>query len=150
MIVILGAAVSFPRSPFANCTDCLQGYREKSLCCTPNLDALKTLACDTDTCTDDDACDDESGLLDSSGVLYKRSYQDGQGRTLWSYSESGPLELRVPPRPGSPRTMFLEIPKLLGTNIYGALRMVSRPYKPGLTVATGDGASTLPLQGGFR
>ncbi|KAL2368872.1 hypothetical protein RJ035_003742 [Blastomyces gilchristii] len=129
----------------------LQGYREKSLCCTPNLDVLKTLKCDVDTCTDNEACDDESGLPDSSDVLYKRSYQDGQGRTLWSYGESGLPELiLVPPRPGSPRTMFLDIPKLLGTNVYGALKMVSRPYKPGLSVASGDGASTLPLRGGFR
>ncbi|EGE82986.2 bacteriodes thetaiotaomicron symbiotic chitinase [Blastomyces dermatitidis ER-3] len=126
-------------------------YREKSLCCTPNLDVLKTLKCDVDTCTDNEACDDESGLPDSSDVLYKRSYQDGQGRTLWSYGESGLPELiLVPPRPGSPRTMFLDIPKLLGTNVYGALKMVSRPYKPGLSVASGDGASTLPLRGGFR
>ncbi|KAK2803673.1 hypothetical protein FQN50_006889 [Emmonsiellopsis sp. PD_5] len=124
-----------------------RGWREKSLCCTPNTDVLTTLDCDTSVCGDGDDCEDESGIEDGD-VISKRSYIDGRGITRWTYAESG-LVTRAA-LPGTSRNMLLKIPELLGTNIYKSLKLISRPYPPGRKVFKGEGLQTLPLMGGFR
>ncbi|QSZ31930.1 hypothetical protein DSL72_001499 [Monilinia vaccinii-corymbosi] len=137
--------------------------RKKSLCCTPNPEALLTESCDLDLCSlieNRAACEDEAGYNDELGIssLNKRSYITSDGKTLWTYDnvDNGDsdkhwnyLEGRVVP--GGARQKILQLKTLLGTPIYGAKELVltSRPYWPGLKSLKGDGSKTLVLKGGF-
>nr|KAI0406599.1 hypothetical protein F4802DRAFT_556676 [Xylaria palmicola] len=142
-------------------TGCSWG-RMKSLCCDLNDDVVQTLTCDYDICKDHEyasACEDEAGYNDVEGYstsFRKRSYIGLHGRTLWSYDavDPGTQESGLHSRalPGQARQKILLLDKLLGSVIYAGkeLKVTSRPYWPGLGSLTGDGASTLTLQGGFN
>ncbi|KAI1840789.1 hypothetical protein JX266_012996 [Neoarthrinium moseri] len=137
-------------------------YRKKSLCCTVNPEAIETMSCDYDLCSEEGYdCDDEVGPVeddDDSAIVSKRSYKTGDGRTLWSYDyvpgdEHMPAEERaaVNVRPGDPRSMVVSLEHVLNAAIYSGKHVVltSRPYWAGLKSLYGDGKNTLVLRGGF-
>jgi chitinase len=115
---------------------------------------MKTLNCNADMCEDEeDACNDESGWYESSSDGYssltKRSYKLPNGKLMWSY-DRGEIEERAKAvRPGDPRAVKIYINTILGSSLFKNLEIESRAYPTGLNVLKGDGASTLPLQGGF-
>lgn len=132
-----------------------QGYRKKALCCSPNPDAMKTLNCNADLCEDEeDECANETGFIDSStdgfSSVSKRSYKLSDGKVMWSYNRPE-IEARAKPniKPGDPRTMTLYLNTLLRSSLFKDLELRTRAYPTGLNVLKGDGASTLPVQGGF-
>lgn len=116
---------------------------------------MKTLNCNANMCEDEeDACNDESGWYDSSAdgfsSLTKRSYELSNGKLMWSY-DRGEIEERAKRRvrPGDPREVEVYINAILGSSLFDNLKISSRAYPTGLNLFKGDGASTLPLQGGF-
>lgn len=131
-----------------------KGYRKKSLCCTPNATAMKTLNCNADLCKgQEDACDDESGFLDVEddgyfSLLSKRSYELHGGKVMWSYDRPQ-FEERAGARPGDPRTFVVRIGLILKSSLYKDLEAITRAYPTGQNVLRGDGAETIGLMGGF-
>ncbi|KAJ6071566.1 hypothetical protein N7499_009580, partial [Penicillium canescens] len=130
-------------------------YRKKALCCSPNPDAMKTLNCNADLCEDEeDECANETGFIDSStdgfSSVSKRSYELSDGKVMWSYNRPE-IEERAKPniKPGDPRTMTIYLNTILRSSIFKDLDLRTRAYATGLNVLKGDGASTLPVQGGF-
>ncbi|KAH7317114.1 symbiotic chitinase [Stachybotrys elegans] len=108
-------------------------WRHKSLCCTPNSDALEEDICDVDICADDET-DCYDGLGDESSSLARRSH----------YNE---LEARTRNRPGSRRKIDL----LLSSG--AVLTWWSRPYPTGdkrdYLFRSGTGLATMLLKGGY-
>lgn len=103
-------------------------WRKKSLCCTPNEDALEEDVCDYNVCKDEpDACDD--GLEDTSSFVRR----------------DGSLEARDN-KPGLPRTINLQ----MATR---ALTWKSRPYATGdkrdFLFRSGTGLASMFLKGGY-
>ncbi|KAI0863675.1 hypothetical protein F4860DRAFT_521760 [Xylaria cubensis] len=135
--------------------------RQKSLCCEMNDDVIQTLTCDYDICQEYQyaaACEDEAGYNDAEGYsssFRKRSYVDLYGKTFWSYDafdlETQDSELYSRVFPGQPRPKILQLWKLLGSGIYMGkeVAVTSRPYWAGLKSLSGDGSTTLKVQGGF-
>ncbi|KAG8165716.1 hypothetical protein KVR01_004268 [Diaporthe batatas] len=145
--------VTLLTNPYGDSSTSCNWWRSKALCCQPNQDTLQTLDCDADLCADNQAaCDDEAGYDDSDGFgsVTKRSYISSDGRRWNSYSSSlHLLEDRAKTRPGDRRKMILNIPKVVGSSIYGVLNLESIQYPPGAKMFSGDGASTVPIKGGF-
>jgi chitinase len=116
------------------------------------MEALKTISCNADLCEDNqDMCDDEAGDDDpTNGYFKRRSYTLSDGTVMWSYDEPWLVTRAVPGRPGSARTMTLNIGRILQSALVPKLEMSSRGYPSGLKLFKGDGVSTLPLMGGFE
>lgn len=117
------------------------------------MDSLTTLTCEIDPCLDDPkACEDEPEFDQEGDAFLKRSYTDGSGKVMWSYTYfEGSLDIQGSPvRPGGPRKLVLQIPDLVGVALYKNLEFFSRPYPPGLKILKGDGKSTLVAKGAYE
>lgn len=149
------------------------GGRKKALCCTPNIEAVETINCESDLCEvyGSDACEDEAGYNDDdlfefgpgSSVLPTRSYITADGRKLWTYdayaepdwdssSHFSDLEKRAGGAlPGQSRVKVYKLAQILGSSIYNGyeVTVASREYWPGLKSLYGAGSETLHMVGGY-
>jgi hypothetical protein len=75
---------------------------------------------------------------------------DEQGRRMWTYDKPGIEESIESVYPGTPRTMVINLKRLLKTSIFDSLVATSRACPPGMKVLKGDSVGTLGVSGAFK
>lgn len=133
------------------------GGRKKSLCCTPNGDAVLEMKCNLDLCMiDPTMCEDFLTSDDSSLRLRDRMYDqldDEEEEHLVVRSYVSPFDgLEYSYLEDRAGKVYPGLPRPLSVNMGGVyVRWLSRAYPATVKkLFGGDGSSTVPIRGAFQ